>query len=72
MIAMRISAHGLKVTERSRGLASTILKIEGCTQCWYLVPADARWLERDGNLPKPKACITIRSVFTFGRPYACD
>lgn len=65
MIAKRISIHGLKVTEGSRRLTPTILKIERRAQCWYLVLADARWLERDGNPPKPKACIAIMSVFNL-------
>jgi hypothetical protein len=61
-IDLRISTHGLKVTEGWRRLAPAILKIERCPQCWNLVFADARWLERDGNVPKPKARITITSV----------
>lgn len=72
MIVTRISAHGPKVTEGSHGLAPAILKIKRCAQRWYLVLAGARWLEGDGNVPKPKACITITSVFYIWSTNALD
>lgn len=53
----------MKVTQGSRGLAPAILKIKRRTQCRYPVLADARWLERDGDVPKPKARIAVTSVF---------
>lgn len=71
-VGRRVSAHSLKVTEGSCRLAPAILKVEGCAQCWHIVLADARWLRRDGIVPKPKACIANTSVFLFGRPRTCD